>query len=97
MAKDKFIIERSGHTASSGMSAGDAPEQFDAASIAVYLDLLARDLEVSSRDADEPLRQYAERLQSAVQDTRFALNDELDQLERDLENVIEHLDQQDGS
>lgn len=92
MTKDKFIHEF-GHTASSGTSEGDAPDQFDAACLAHYLDSIGHDLEASPRDADEGLRQYAERLQSAVQDTRFALNDELDQLEHDLENVIDHIDE----
>lgn len=77
MTKDKIIDEL-----------GD---RFDPAAIAHYLDMIASDLEISKRDDDETLPQYAERLISAVQDNRFALNDELDQLERDLLNVIEHL------
>lgn len=93
MSKDKLIFERSAHTATSGMSEGDAPEQFDTASVAHYLASIGHDLEVSPRDPDETARQFAERLQSAVQDMRFALNDELDQLERDLENVIDYLDE----
>jgi len=97
MPKDKFTIERSGLTASPGMSEGDTRNQFDAACLAHYLASIGDDLGVSPRDADETVRQYAERLQSAVQDTRFGLNDELDQLERDLENVIDYLDDEGAS
>ena len=88
MPKDT-IIERAGQA--------DGPDQFNEASLAHYLASIGHDLEISPRDPDEGLRQYAERLQSAVQDTRFALNDELDQLEHDLENVIGHLDDEGAS
>lgn len=89
MSKDKIINERT----SSGRSDGDAPDQFDAACLSVYLDSISNDLEVSPRDPDETVRQHAERLRSAVQDTRYALNDELNQLEHDLQNVITHIDE----
>ncbi|MFN0217366.1 MAG: hypothetical protein ACKVP4_00985 [Hyphomicrobium sp.] len=94
MSKDKSMSENSGHSVSFGTSEGVAtndPDLRDEVSVAQYLDLIAPDLEVAARDADEPLCRYAERLLSAVQDIRFYLSDELDELEHDLENIIDHL------
>ncbi len=101
MSKDKSTSESSGHSVSFGTSEGVATSDpialRDDISVAHYLDLIAPDLEVAARDADESLCRYAERLLSAVQDIRFYLSDQLDELERDLENIIEHLGGEDGS
>lgn len=56
-----------------------------------YLNSIAHELEVAPRDADESLERYAERLLSALQDLRYYLVEELDEIERDLENVIDYV------
>ena len=68
-----------------------ADHQFDAASLAHYLDSIRNDLEVAPREADEPLERYAERLLSALQDVRYYLVEELDEIERDLESVKDYV------
>lgn len=56
-----------------------------------YLNSIADELEVAPRHTDETLEQYAERLLSALQDLRYDLVEELDEIERDLENVIDYV------
>ena len=68
-----------------------ANQHFDAACLAHYLDSIGNDLEAAPRDADETLEQYAERLLSALQDLRYYLVEELDEIERDLEGVIDYV------
>lgn len=77
--------------------APDSPEPLDLsdeASVERYLDILGPDLKVPRRDYEESLRSYAERMLSALQDARYGIICDLDDLERDLEGIIGHLDAQ---
>ena len=74
-------------------------QQFGDGSLTDNLEWIAHELEVAPRDADEAIERYAERLLSALQDVRYYLVEELDEIERYLENVIDvvnHLGEVDG-
>lgn len=95
MSKDKSITKTQTDAVSPATSASVTEgglDLNDETDVERFLDIIAPDLQVAARDVDEPLRGYAERMLSALQDARFELVANLDDLERDFQEIIEHLD-----